>query len=235
MNFLLTGKRSFTIIAVNGRLLAEGDNAVGTKERILNTALHLFAANGYEAVSVSAIAAELGMTKGALYKHYKNKRDIFDSIVERMYQIDAQRSMEYEVPPEKHEADPEPYENVSVESIKKYTVSQFVFWTRDSFASDFRRMLSLERYRSAETAVLYSSCFTAGPVAYMQDIFREMIKNSILREADPGQLAAEFYAPLYLLINIYDAHQDEKLTELLENHIERFIRFNAKETVTDKE
>ena len=234
-NFLLTGKRSFTIIAVNGRLLAEGDNAVGTKERILNTALHLFAANGYEAVSVSAIAAELGMTKGALYKHYKNKRDIFDSIVERMYQIDAQRSMEYEVPPEKHEDDPEPYENVSVESIKKYTVSQFVFWTRDSFASDFRRMLSLERYRGAETAVLYSSCFTAGPVAYMQDIFREMIKNGILREADPKQLAAEFYAPLYLLIDIYDAHQDEKLTELLENHIERFIRFNAKETVTDKE
>ena len=208
---------------------------VGTKERILNTALHLFAANGYEAVSVSDIAAELGMTKGALYKHYKNKRDIFDSIVERMYQIDAQRSMEYEVPLEKHEADPEPYENVSVESIKKYTVSQFVFWTRDSFASDFRRMLSLERYRGAETAVLYSSCFTAGPVAYMQDIFREMIKNGILREADPKQLAAEFYAPLYLLIDIYDAHQDEKLTELLENHIERFIRFNAKETVTDKE
>lgn len=169
---------------------------VGTKERILNTALHLFAANGYEAVSVSDIAAELGMTKGALYKHYKNKRDIFDSIVERMYQIDAQRSMEYEVPPEKHEADPEPYKNVTVESIKKYTVSQFVFWTQDSFASDFRRMLSLERYRSAETAVLYSSCFTAGPVAYMQDIFREMIKNGILREADPGQLAAEFYAPL---------------------------------------
>ena len=240
MNFLLIGKRSFTIIAVNGRLLAEGDNAVGTKERILNTALHLFAANGYEAVSVSAIAAELGMTKGALYKHYKNKRDIFDSIVERMYQIDAQRSMEYEVPPETHEADPEPDEMEqkliqAKESIKKYTVSQFVFWTRDSFASDFRRMLSLERYRGAETAVLYSSCFTAGPVAYMQDIFRQMIKNGILREADPKQLAAEFYAPLYLLINIYDTHQDEKLTELLENQIERFIRFNAKETVTDKE
>ena len=57
-----------------------------TKERILMSALHLFARDGYEAVSVSTIAGELGMTKGALYKHYKNKRDIFDSIVERMYQ-----------------------------------------------------------------------------------------------------------------------------------------------------
>ena len=69
-----------------------------TKESILMTALRLFARDGYEAVSVSAIAGALSMTKGALYRHYKNKRDIFDSIVERMYQIDTERSQTYEVP-----------------------------------------------------------------------------------------------------------------------------------------
>nr|WP_279220489.1 TetR family transcriptional regulator [Clostridium sp. AF34-10BH] len=30
------------------------------------------------------MAGELDMTKGALYRHYKGKRDIFDCIVERM-------------------------------------------------------------------------------------------------------------------------------------------------------
>ena len=40
-----------------------------TKEAILDTALHLFARDGYEAVSVSQIAGSLGMTKGALYRH----------------------------------------------------------------------------------------------------------------------------------------------------------------------
>lgn len=39
-----------------------------TKETILQTALRLFARDGYEAVSVSRIAAELSITKGALYK-----------------------------------------------------------------------------------------------------------------------------------------------------------------------
>ena len=53
---------------------------MNTKEKILVTALRLFAVYGYEAVSVSRIAGELGITKGALYKHYKNKRDIFNSI-----------------------------------------------------------------------------------------------------------------------------------------------------------
>ena len=46
-----------------------------TKEKILMTALRLFARDGYEAVSVSMIAGELGITKGALYKHYKNDYD----------------------------------------------------------------------------------------------------------------------------------------------------------------
>ena len=58
----------------------------GTKERILQTALELFAAKGYEAVSVSDIAGSLGMTKGALYRHYQSKRDIFDSILKRTEQ-----------------------------------------------------------------------------------------------------------------------------------------------------
>ena len=55
-----------------------------TKEDIMAVALHLFAQNGYEAVSVSQIAGALGMTKGALYRHYENKRDIFLHIVRRM-------------------------------------------------------------------------------------------------------------------------------------------------------
>lgn len=44
-----------------------------TKEEIMTVALHLFAKNGYEAVSASQIAGVLGMTKGALYRHYENK------------------------------------------------------------------------------------------------------------------------------------------------------------------
>lgn len=47
-----------------------------TKEEILTMAVHLFARDGYEAVSVSRIAGELGMTKGALYRHYQNKSGI---------------------------------------------------------------------------------------------------------------------------------------------------------------
>ncbi len=43
------------------------------KEEIMTVALHLFAKNGYEAVSVSQIARTFGMTKEALYRYYENK------------------------------------------------------------------------------------------------------------------------------------------------------------------
>ena len=65
------------------------------KKKILVAALRLFAVNGYEAVSVSQIAGELGMTKGALYKHYKNKRDIFNCIFEYVCQLDVERSQKW--------------------------------------------------------------------------------------------------------------------------------------------
>ena len=62
--------------------------AEGTKERILDIALELFARNGYPGTSMSDIAKQLGFTKAALYKHYTSKQEILDQIVERMDRMD---------------------------------------------------------------------------------------------------------------------------------------------------
>ena len=131
-----------------------------------------------------------------------NKRDIFDSIVERMIQIDAQRAKAYRVPVEQYDVNSGSYENTSLEDIQKYTIEQLKFWTEDDFAVSFRRMLTLEQYRNAEMAELYSQCIIAGLVAYMEDLFRELIQKGVLKEENPKQLAVEYYAPLFLLITM---------------------------------
>ena len=196
-----------------------------TKERILESALRLFARDGYEAVSVSMIAGELGMTKGALYKHYKSKRDIFDSIVERMYRTDAERSRQFGVPDESFDTAPKSYCGVSWESLAAFTLAQYDFWTQDAFASGFRRMLTLEQYRSEEMAALYHSCIIAGPVAYMADIFQTLLDKGVLRGGEARQMALSFYAPLFLLITMSDRDGDrEAHLALLAQHIERFFQ-----------
>ena len=195
-----------------------------TKENILMTSLHLFARDGYEAVSVSTISGELGMTKGALYKHYKNKRDIFDSIVERMYKIDAERSVQYKVP------DGLKNEGIAVswDTVKQFTIAQYKFWTEDDFAQSFRKMLTLEQYRNEEMAKLYQSCIAAGPVAYMENIFSQMMADGNMKKTDSKLLATEFFAPMYLLIGISDHSENkEQNLELLNRHIECFILQNS--------
>ncbi len=202
-----------------------------TKVNILHTALRLFARDGYEAASVSDIAGALGMTKGALYKHYKNKREIFNSIVDRMYQVDAERAKTYEVPEETFAQSPSAYRQVAMDKIKIFIKAQFHFWTEDEFASSFRKMLILEQYRNPEIMELHQKCLLSGPISYMEDVFREMMEeHSAWSKSDPKQLALAFYAPFYLLLSMSDATSDKKeAAELLATHIERFIENNFPE------
>ncbi len=55
-----------------------------TRARIITVALELFAEHGYEKTSLREIADRLGVTKAALYYHFKTKDDIVHGIVETM-------------------------------------------------------------------------------------------------------------------------------------------------------
>lgn len=169
-----------------------------TKKSILLSALGLFARDGYEAVPVSAIAGELGITKGALYKHYKNKRDIFDSIVSRMERHDAERANEFQMPTGSVSNMEEEYLRVTVDRLVEYGKAQFRYWTQDSFASSFRRMLTLEQYRSPEMGRLYQQYLVSGPLGYVADIFGS------LGYADPMEKALGLYGPMFLMYSVYD-------------------------------
>jgi AcrR family transcriptional regulator len=52
----------------------------GTRGRIQAVALDLFAEQGYEKTSLREIAERLGVTKAALYYHFKSKEDIVRSL-----------------------------------------------------------------------------------------------------------------------------------------------------------
>ena len=173
------------------------------KEEILIVALHLFARDGYEAVSVSQIAGELDMTKGALYRHYKSKRDIFDCIVQRMEQQDGEQAAEYDMPEEKKEKMPEKYETVSLDDFVKYSKSMFEYWTEDDFASSFRKMLMLEQFRNEEMQKLYQQYLVSGPAEYVKDLFKNM------KIKDPEETAVKFYANMFFYYSMYDGAADK--------------------------
>lgn len=53
-----------------------------TERKILQKALTLFVKNGYYNTSIDAITSAVGLTKGALYAHYKNKRELVLKLIE---------------------------------------------------------------------------------------------------------------------------------------------------------
>lgn len=179
-----------------------------TKEEILLVSLHLFAQDGYEAVSVSQIAGELGITKGALYRHYQSKRDIFDHILACMEQRDGEQAESHDMPQERKEDAPETYQELSFVDFMAYSQSMFAYWTEDDFASSFRKMLTLEQFRNAEMQELYQQYLVSGPVAYVKDLFESMKFDSALEKA------VEFYATMFFFYSMYDGAEDKEQVKL---------------------
>ena len=192
-----------------------------TKEKILEEALRLFAQSGYMGTSMNEIASRLGVTKAALYKHYSSKQEILDSIVERMNQMDAERTKEYEMPHGDMEEVIAGYKNTAVEKIRQFTKVQFLHWTEDEFSCCFRKMLTLEQYRDPEMAKLYQNYLAEGPLRYMEAIFSGIAESS----EDAKQLAVDFYGPIFLLYSIYDgAENKQEVMKLVDAHVERFSK-----------
>ena len=194
--------------------------AEGTKERILEAALELFAEKGYLGTSMSDIAGQLGITKGALYKHYASKQEILDSVVERMNRMDYERAEEYEMPETQPDGFAEAYLHTPIEKIRTYSMAQFDHWTKETFSSNFRKMLTLEQYRDPKLRQLYHDYLATGPTEYMAAIFRKLTDS----DEAAMQLALEFYGPMFLLYSIYDgASKKERVASMLSAHIDRFI------------
>jgi len=62
----------------------------GTRDRIQQVALELFAEHGYDGTSLRQIAERLGITKAALYYHFQSKDDIVTSLMTDMFaKVDA--------------------------------------------------------------------------------------------------------------------------------------------------
>ena len=64
---------------------------MNTKEKILSKSLDLFSKYGYSDMSMENLAKEVGIKAPSIYKHFKSKKDIFNTIVkDAMIRIDNQ-------------------------------------------------------------------------------------------------------------------------------------------------
>lgn len=72
------------------------EEAAQTRQAIMDTAVQVFLDKGYSSTSLSDIANAAGLTRGAIYWHFADKRDLFSAICDQVLPLLLQHSEQLE-------------------------------------------------------------------------------------------------------------------------------------------
>ena len=184
-----------------------------TKEKILDAALVSFAENGYKGTNLRDLAAGLGLSKSALYRHYESKEDIWNAVLDRMeaYYVARFGSPENTPPAPK-----------SCDELLAMTMRMLDFTMHDQKVILTRRLLLTEQFRDERARRFATLHFLTGTKDIYTKIFAEMMDNGILKKDDPDMLAFAYTAPITALVHCCD-REPEKEPEILQQ-MEAFVK-----------
>lgn len=202
-----------------------------TKQKIVEKALELFSERGYDSVSVGEIAQAVGIKAPSLYNHYPSKQAIFDAIVAStaaQYQRDTDR---IQIHVQNDRQDVPVFAHITEEGLFQKVRQIFEYSLHDDAIRRFRKMMTIEQFRSPELGAMYSQRYVDRVVQYHAGIFRSLIAAGEIQPEDPDTLAMLYVAPVITLIAICD-RQPEREGECLEKlrkHVGLFFRMVHRE------
>ncbi len=197
-----------------------------TKQKILSKALELFSTQGYDSVSVGEIAKAVGIKAPSLYNHFPSKQAIFDAIVDTttvQYEADTDK---IDIHVQNAAQDIPAFTEITEDALFEKVRQIFKYSLHNETIRRFRRMMTIEQFRSPELAALYSKRYVERVLDYHAGIFRALIAAGEIRNDDPDTLAMMYVAPVLTLIGICD-RQPERETECMEQlrrHVHLFFR-----------
>lgn len=197
-----------------------------TGEKILDKALELFSTKGYDSVSVGEIAKAVGIKAPSLYNHFPSKQAIFDAIVDSTaakYEADTDK---INIHVQDVKRDIPIFTETTEEALFEKVRQIFEYSLHNDTVSRFRRMMTIEQFRSPELAALYSKRYVERILNYHADIFRALIASGEITASDPDALAMMYVAPVITLIGICDRQpeREQECLEKLRDHVRLFFR-----------
>ena len=172
-----------------------------TRERILESALTLFAEKGYDGVGVDLIAEKAGVKGPSIYKHFKGKEEILNVLVE---QVEAYYETHFgseshigKVP-------------ASVEELVEQSMRRIQFTLQNDTMQKTRRILTMEQFRNERIAKLSTLHNLDGIHRMYTKIFEKMMEQGTIKKTDSKYLALAFVSPVALLIQTCDREPDRQ-------------------------
>lgn len=195
-----------------------------TRQKILDKALELFSTRGYDSVSVGEIANAVGIKAPSLYNHFSGKQAIFDAIVEStaaQYEADTDK---IDIHVQDVKQDIPIFTEITEDALFEKVRQIFEYSLHNETISRFRRMMTIEQFRSPELASLYSQRYVSRILDYHAGIFRALIATGEIQAGEPDALAMMYVAPVLTLISVCD-RQPERESECLEKLREHVCLF----------
>ena len=197
-----------------------------TKKKILDKSLELFSTQGYDAVSVGEIAKVVGIKAPSLYNHFPSKQAIFDAIVEStaaQYEADTGK---IDIHVQDVKQDISVFTEITEEALFEKVRQIFEYSLHNEPISRFRRMMTIEQFRSPELAALYSRRYVDRMMEYHANIFRALIAAGEIQKEDPNVLAMMYVSPVLTLLGICDRQpeREAECIEKLRQHVSLFFR-----------
>ena len=184
-----------------------------TKSRILDEALVMFAENGYKGTNLRDLAAGLGLSKSALYKHYKSKEAIWNALLDRMEAYYGERFGSAEHMP----ATPK-----SCEELFRLTMKMIDFTVHDERIILTRKLLLTEQFHDERVCKLATKHFLVGTQRMFTAIFQQMMEEGLLKQDNPEMLAFLYTAPVTSLVQLC-TREPERQAEVM-GQIEEFVK-----------
>ncbi len=160
----------------------------GTKKKIYDTALRLFAKKGYKASSMREIAKEVGIAVSAIYNHFKSKEEILDAIIEDLEKSDLTNLFKDE------ELDEIYHKGKAV--LKKIS-NMFKLVSYDTKTDLLFRFMMQELFVNAKIAHFYNETFYQANVKKLSKVFFLMMQDEMIIATDPLLLSNEFFSTLF--------------------------------------
>lgn len=197
-----------------------------TTQRILDKALELFSTQGYDSVSVGEIAKAVGIKAPSLYNHFPSKQAIFDAIVKStaaQYEADTDK---IHIHVQNVQRDIPVFTEITEDALFEKVRQIFEYSLHNDTISRFRRMMTIEQFRSPELAALYSKRYVERILNYHAGIFRALIASGEICAEDPDALAMMYVAPVVTLIGVCDRQpeRESECLDKLQNHVRLFFR-----------
>ena len=201
-------------------MLANCRGVMSTKEKILETALTLFAKNGYDGTSVEQIAQDVGIKAPSLYKHFKGKEDILNTLIDT-----AENRYEENFGSDK---------NIgkipnSIDEFIHETVKKIRFTMSDPMIRKMRIFLVQEQFRNERLAEITTRHQVDGLLQMYQRILETLMAAGVIVKDDPEMLATEITAPVALWISKVDRQPkcEKEALKFIEKHLQHFFKTYA--------